>query len=303
MKKVIISLLAVFAGHCATTVHAVTGESWEIATKAEVVGMSYAIPDATTTVCLQKGAEKNPKMLVQQNDNCEITDVKSSGNKVSWKMSCNRNGDELTGSGEVKYKGDSFDGVTRLSGTSNGENVNLTANFKGKKKGTPCDPTAPVMTSAGMENMNEIMGMAKSHMASAMSEQCEVSNYRAVDLISPKFFGTNAACAGKEKFACKVINKEVVRDTAVFVKLAKHDDTSELSIAKICETNMASVTKKMCATVDGSNYKELEDYCPAEAKAFQSERSKPGGSGASGEGNAFSNTLDNARKLKGLFGF
>lgn len=309
MKKNIICLLVISAGYCATSVYAASatsGEIWEIVTKTDVAGMPNAMPEMTSSVCLQKGAEKDPKMLVQQDSTCEITDVKSSKGKTSWKMKCNRDGDEMAGSGEVKYKVGGFDGITKLSGKSNGEVINLTATFKGKKTGTACDPSAPVNTSKGMEDLNEMMGMAKSQMASAMNEQCEVANFHATDLISSKFFGPNAACAGKEKFACKVINKEVVRDVAAYVKLAKHDDTSELSIAGVCGINMSAVTGKICATVDESNYRELADYCPAEAKEFQSARSKsgtPGSSSSSGDGNAFSTTIDNARKLKGLFGF
>lgn len=307
MKRAIICFLAVLAGHSVTTVYAASGENWEIATRTEVAGIPNAIPEMTMTVCLQKGAEKDPKMLVQQNDNCEISDVKTSKSKTTWKMRCNKDGDEMTGTGEVKHKVDSFDGITKLSGTSDGKNVNMTATFKGKKSGTPCDTsTPPVNTSKGMEDINEIMGMAKSQMASAMSEQCEVSNFHATELISSKFFGPKAACAGKEKYACKVINKEVARNSAAYVKLAKFDDTSELSIAATCGIDMAALTKKICTTVDDSNFKELADYCPAEAKAFQSERSRPekSVSGTStGDGSSFSSTIDNAKKLKGLFGF
>lgn len=300
MKIAIISLSAVLVAHFVTPVYALPGESWEIVTSGEMPGMPGSMPGITTTVCLQKGAEKDPKMLSQQNDGCVISDIKSTKNKTTWKMICNKDGNEMTGVGEVNHKAGSFDGKTIISGTSDGKPVDMTATFKGRKLGTVCDTSAPVVMSNGLENLNDLMGMAKAQMASAMDEQCEVSNFHAVDLISPRYFGQNAACAGKEKFACKIIAREVARDTKVYVKLAKHDDTSDLSIATVCGIKMEDLTKKVCATVDESNYKDLADYCPTEAKAFQSEQRRPekSGSGATGSG-----LLDNAIKLKGLFGF
>lgn len=299
MKHNIVALFALLAALFASPVYAVPGENWTIATTSEVAGTLGGMPAMSINVCLQKGGEKDPAMLTQQDTDCVVSDVKSTKNKTTWKMVCNKDGNKMTGVGEVSYKSSSFEGKTRITGTSEGKPIDMTAIFKGKKIGTPCDTSTPPAALNGMEGLSEMMGMAKSQMESAMSEQCEVSNFRAVELISPKFFGPKAACAGKEKFACKVIKKEVARDVAAYVKLAKHDDTSELSIADSCEINMADVTKKICVKVDGSNYMELADYCPAEAREFQTERSKQQqpGSGSGG------GVIDNALKLKGLFGF
>lgn len=299
MNISVIRLFALFAASAATTAFAVPGENWTIATTSEVAGMPGGMPAMSINVCLQKGGEKDPKMLTQQNDECVLSDVKSTKSKTTWKMVCNKDGNEMTGVGEVSYKSSSFEGKTRITGASDGKPVDMTAIFKGKKIGTPCDTSTPPTVLNGMENMNEMMGMVKSQMASAMDEQCEVSNFRATELISPRFFGEKAACAGKEKYACKVISKEIVKNPKTYIKLAKHDDTSDVSIANICKINMEEVTKKVCATVDGNNYRDLIDYCPNEANAFEPERSKPEKSGSATTGGL----IDNASKLKGLFGF
>jgi hypothetical protein len=282
---------------------AAPGVNWEITSQTEMPGMPEGMGDTTVTVCLPKGAEKDPKQLVKEAGDCKITDLKTVGSKTTWKMKCDTNGEVMTGKGEVTHKSSSFQGVTKLTGTADGQPINLTAKYQGKKLGTTCDTSdAPTTSAKGMENMNEMMGMANKHMASAMAEQCEVSKYRPADLISNLFFGPKAACVDNQKFACKVISKNVAKKTDVFLKLAKHDDTSDVSIAKACGIDMAATTKSICTMVDGNNYKDLAEYCPAEAKAFEVEQA-PAKSGGEASGSTTNSVIDGAKKLKGLFGW
>lgn len=301
MNKNHIVCLAVSATLFTSSVFAASGESWEVTTKTDMPGMQVEMGETTVTMCIQKGAEKDPKQFLQLENGCKITNIKSIGTKTTWKMQCDKDGEVMTGSGEVTHKSDSFRGVTKLSGKSDGTIVNITANYQGKRLGTVCDTSeSPTVAVKGMENMNEMMGLANKQMASAMAEQCEVSNYAPAELISNRFFGPTAACPGKEKFACKVIIKNVSKNTAVYVKLAKHDDTSEVSIAKACVIDMAATTTSICKMVDSGNYQDLAEYCPAEAKAFEQERS---GTTGTTSGSPVNSVIDGARKLKGLFGF
>lgn len=304
MNKYLILCLAVSACLSTSTLYAASGESWEVTTRMDMPGVPVEMGETTVSVCIQKGADKDPKQLMKQAGECEVSELKTAGSKTTWKMRCDKDGDIMTGKGEVVHKTDSFQGVTKLSGMSEGRAVNLTANYQGKRIGTPCDTSeAPAVAVKGMENINEMMGIASKQMASAMAEQCEVSNYRDIELISNRFFGPAAACPGKEKFACKVINKSVSKNADVYVKLAKHDDTSDTSIAKSCGINMEATTKSICKIVDSINYQELAEYCPSEAKTFEAERMPPPGSN-SGTSDAPSNSvIDGAKKLKGLFGF
>ncbi|MDD2897376.1 MAG: DUF3617 family protein [Desulfuromonadaceae bacterium] len=295
--------LAISASLFTGNAYAVTGESWEVTTKTDMPGMPAAMGETTVTICIQKGAEKDPKQLIQLESGCEITNLKTTGSKTTWKMRCDKNGDVMTGSGEVTNRADSFRGVTKLSGTSYGTAVNVTANYQGKRIGTACDTTTPPAVAVkGMENMNEMMGLASKQMASAMAEQCEVSNYKPADLVSNRFFGPAAACPGKEKFACKIISKHVSKNAAVYVKLARHDDTSDYSIAKACAIDMTATTASICKIVDSGNYQELAEYCPAEAKAFEPGRSGTTNTSTTSD-SPVNSVIDGARKLKGLFGF
>jgi len=303
MNRTLIICLAASASLFANTIFAASGQLWEITTKTDMPSISVPMGGTTVTSCIQKGLEKDPKQFMQQEGDCKVTDLKTAGNKSSWKMRCDKDGEVMSGGGEVNYKPDSLQGVTRLSGKSDGRNVNMTAEFRGKRIGSPCDTSAPpAIAITGMENINEMMGMANKQIASAMAEQCEISNYKPAELISNRFFGPTSACPGKEKFACKVIGKNVYKDANIYIKFITHDYTSDTSIAKACAIDMAATTKAICKTVDAGNYQELAEYCPTEAKTFETERS-----GTSGSANVLNPpdnaVIDGAKKLKGLFGF
>lgn len=311
MKKFSTPLVFIVACLFSGAALAASGETWQITTKTDMPGAPIAMGASTVTVCMEKGRENDPKRMMQQDSGCQVTDVKTSGSKTTWKMRCDRDGEKMTGSGEVTHQATSFKGSTRLSGQSDGEAVDMTMNYSGKRIGAACDPSAPpaVVAMPGMENMNDMMGMAKSQMAAEMAEQCEVSRYESTELISNRFFGPNAACPGKEKFACKVIRKDVERKPEVLNALVKHDDTSDTSISDICGIDLKSVARTTCKKVDESNYQELEDACPDEsakiAASMNSGRSYTSSPRSSSvvTDNPVGNVIDGAKKLKGMFGF
>ena len=78
---------------------------WEINTTMNMSGMTYKIPPTKVTHCYTKEDLKdNKKVVPQQKGDCKITDMKSSGNKVTWKMVCIGE-NKSKGEGEIIYKG------------------------------------------------------------------------------------------------------------------------------------------------------------------------------------------------------
>ena len=303
MSRLLTVSMLVVTSLFAGSAYGAAGETWDVTTKS-LDGEGVGVPEVAVTVCLAPGETKNPQQFLRQDDNCKFTDLKTVGKRSTWKMQCGSGDDQLTGTGEVTYSTNSFQGVTKLKGRSDGEPVNAKMTYQGKKVGAACDTTAPPVVK-GMEGFGEVMSMAKTQMAAAMAEQCEVANHEAADLISARFFGASAACPGKEKPACKAIAKAVAKDPRVYAKLAKYEDSSELGIAKTCNIDMAATAKAICAKVDHDNYRELADACPQEVKAFDKAQQSPPGQGnapGAGGGNV-SNIIDNAVKLKGFFGF
>ena len=103
---------------------------WEITTKMQMQGMD--MPPAKHTQCITK-SDLVPQGSQQQGQECEITDVKKSGNTVTWTMKCTGQGGEVIGTGEITYSGDSFKGTMTI--TMPQANMEMTSNLSGKRIG------------------------------------------------------------------------------------------------------------------------------------------------------------------------
>lgn len=85
-------------------------ELWEMTTKLDMPGM--AMPSMTQSICLPKGGAYTPENVKQQN--CEMTDLKTSGDRTSWKMHCSGK-DAMEGSGEVTRSANTMKGTIKMS--------------------------------------------------------------------------------------------------------------------------------------------------------------------------------------------
>ena len=82
---------------------------WEITTKTEMVGMSMNMPLQTHTQCLKEG-DLIPQSK-EANQECQVSDVKVSGDTVSWKTICSGKNGQMEGTGRVTYSGDRMEGA------------------------------------------------------------------------------------------------------------------------------------------------------------------------------------------------
>ena len=106
---------------------------YEITAKVEMPGMSGGVPPQTTTQCLD---EQNPVPASSAGaQGCKITDMKTKGNTVTYTMECNQQGMKIKSTGEITYKGDSFEGTTKtIMGPAAG-GMTVTTEIKGKRIG------------------------------------------------------------------------------------------------------------------------------------------------------------------------
>jgi hypothetical protein len=139
MKRISTIILALFWSACTAAAYAAPGEWWEISSKTEMPGMPFAMPATTVKVCVAKGAANAQRQTMQQDKTCKMTDIRTSGNKTSWKMRCDRDGEVMNGSGEITSMPDNYHGVMRMKGTSGGTAVNMTTTYRGKRVGPACD--------------------------------------------------------------------------------------------------------------------------------------------------------------------
>lgn len=145
-KKICAGLLL---GLAAAAAQAAPGEYWEVTTKMEMVGMPFPMPAVSMKLCVPKGGEKNPQHMQKKDSDCKMSDVRTSGNKVTWKASCVHDSETLNGSGESYYEGDSYRGTLHLTGNSNGHELDMTQTYNGRRVGGSCDSDAQIKELTG----------------------------------------------------------------------------------------------------------------------------------------------------------
>ena len=114
---------------------------WQITTKTEMTGSPVQIPPVTTTVCITKEEAEKPESIVpKQRGNCKMVDYKIDGNKATWTMECTtQRGGTMTGTGEVTYSSDSYDGKMHMTmkGSPHGD-MTIDSTFSGKHISDTC---------------------------------------------------------------------------------------------------------------------------------------------------------------------
>ena len=133
MRKIVLAgLLAgfsLFHPSMAPAADAMKPGLWEITTTMEMPGMPFQQPPQVVRHCYT--AQEVKEEPVPKDKNCKVTDLKSSGNKVNWKVECKG---EMAGKGEgqITYQGDSaYEGWTKMQT----QGMNMTMKYKAKRLG------------------------------------------------------------------------------------------------------------------------------------------------------------------------
>src|SRR4030066_1081385 len=113
MKRMVLLLLAVgllFGSHSS---YAAGGPDfqeglWEITTVSEMPGMP-AMPSVKQNQCMtNKDYVSHGKE--EKDNSCTVSDLKTNGNTVTWKMECKSKEGEMDGNGKITYNRDKLDG-------------------------------------------------------------------------------------------------------------------------------------------------------------------------------------------------
>lgn len=237
----------------ATAVYAAPGEYWEITTKMEMPGMPMAMPAMTVKVCVPAGGERNPQYMQKKDDKCQMSDVKTSGNKVSWKVKCVDRGETMTGSGESTHDRDSWRGSMHMKGTSGGQQIDMAQSYSGRKIGGACDSDAQV------KQAQEMVG-----------KMCDSSRFTANDWIGrAEMFLKGNACPGKKEPLCSAVRKDAARDAGVYQMLINTEMHNNALITTACGLDLEGTRVAVCRANKSGDYGFLKANCPAEAKAYK----------------------------------
>lgn len=109
---------------------------WEVTMQMQMPTMPVQMPPMKNTQCITKEQLQDPSKALpnaspDRTGGCKVSDYKADGNKVTWKMACT----EMTGTGEMTFTGDSYDGLMKLA-TQQGE---MAMKMSGKRLGD-CTP-------------------------------------------------------------------------------------------------------------------------------------------------------------------
>ena len=85
---------------------------WEITTRVDMPGMPFQPPPTTVKHCYT--AQEVKDSPVPKDNDCKVTDLKTTGSKTTWKVECT--GESAgKGEGEITYRGDSaYDGKSKM---------------------------------------------------------------------------------------------------------------------------------------------------------------------------------------------
>ena len=125
MKKnvIILAVVAFVALSCISVFAAseMREGNWEMTSSMDIPGMSIKMPPTVVRHCYTKEDVKNEKnVIVNKNKDCTVTDMKKSGNKVTWKMQCTGK-NKGTFTGETIFGNDSYE--TTMNMQSEGRNI------------------------------------------------------------------------------------------------------------------------------------------------------------------------------------
>lgn len=253
MNKILSAILSILAILFSASALSAPGEYWEVTNKMEMEGMPFAMPGTTQKVCVPKGGENDPSKTTGDKD-CKMTDIKTSGNKTTWKARCDRDGEVMTGIGEQTTSAKGYEGKIQFSGKSQGENVDMKMSYSGKRVGGNCDTEETIKK--------------------FKSQACDKSQYNSTaEWISgaDTIVGKNAMCADQRTQLCEKVRKDTPKDADAYNALLMHDQqlSTGVSVAKECKLDMAATTKAICKTLNGKNYDRLAKHCPSEAKTYR----------------------------------
>jgi len=132
MRKAILIVLAVLLVPAVTlAADSIREGLWEVTTQMEMPGMPMKMPATVMKHCYTKNDVSDQKNIISRDKNCVVTDLKTSSNKVTWKMKCTgENAGTMTG--ETVFGNDSYTSVMKMN--SHGQKMTMTV--KGKRLGT-----------------------------------------------------------------------------------------------------------------------------------------------------------------------
>lgn len=225
---------------------------WEVTMKMEMAGMPMSMPAMTNKVCSPKSRQDD--QMVPMDKDCKVLESKRTGSRFAFKFRCEGGRNNYTGTGEMEYQGkDAYTGKMHAVGTMEGEAVDMTNTWSGKRVGN-CTYEDPAKK-------------AEQYKAAANAQIDKACNEGLESLTTQLFVGDAAICKDRKAEFCARAGKaaEELRDPAAMKRYAQKDWRNALTA---CGRDPEPIMKQACGTALAKRDGEfLRDNCPAEAVA------------------------------------
>jgi len=123
---------ATIAGYCLPAAAQERDEMWEVTMKMEMPGMPMAMPPQTSRMCIAKGAKEED--YVPMRGECKTVESNRVGSKYTFKSVCNGK-NQMTVTGAITYGDGTYDGSMQMTGMAEGQPMNMTQTYSGKRVG------------------------------------------------------------------------------------------------------------------------------------------------------------------------
>lgn len=237
-----IVLLALSAGVSAQE----SGEPWDTTMKMEMAG--FSMPEQAQRVCRPK-AKAEEAAMPPMDPRCKLVESKAVGGRHLFKMRCEDGKNRYAMEGETQGGSDNYRGKMRVVGTMDGEDVDMTQTFSGRKLPGTCTIEDP---------MKQHKSMLAAECREAMDE-----------MQHPMFTMENAPCADqKPEFCGKVAKKlQELREPARYKQEGGNPQTAEM--AKACGQDLAAVRREACSrSVSAKDWTFVASHCEEEGKTL-----------------------------------
>ncbi len=228
-------------------------ELWDITMKMEMPGMPMAMPAQAMQMCMKKD-RKAESVVPPQDENCRTTDIRTTGNRVTFKVVCT--GDPpMSGTGDITSTATTYEGVMTMKSTRRGQEMEMTQKFSGRKVGTCTDQSEQMVASAR---------------AAGDAQMAQICAQGMEQLMPVYFVGKDAACASQQKAFCDKVGgiAREARDPAGHRRATGAYRTTIADAFKACGQDFAAVTSQACTQAAGSRDWAFVGggYCDAEVR-------------------------------------
>lgn len=141
MKRalVVVGLVCAFGPRLHADGKKVKPGQWQLTVTHEMPGAPFTPPPMSMSRCISPSESEDPKKLMQSkgSEGCEMKDLKVSGNKVTYNITCTRNGRTVTGSGEMTYEPEHYFGTMtiEMSDPRSGQHMKMIEHMDSKRTG------------------------------------------------------------------------------------------------------------------------------------------------------------------------